>query len=254
MPHQTARKHYMGLFDYFIVGIKELFIWLSNLQPQNFYIIGTVLLSFSIILSLYALFEVATIILSFGIAFILGGISIKSQMAIEASGKMMEAIVAYTIGQAMNQFGDRRLQFRKKAFTIFHKMDHLDHYSNSDERRCDKLDYQIECSFSIWKCRVYLRLAYKIFGEYLTLNLEKSILHQVNCLFKDLCNFKNLYGDYTDEDIGHLERIFDIVSQFQAFHMDTKKDRQRRQLIETNLSFIKKQSEHWLDWEMQRHY
>ena len=248
-----TRKSYMEKIDYFTVGVKELFNWLATIRPKTFYLIGAILLLFGIILSLFTLFEIATIILSFGIASILGGISIKSQMAIEASGKMMEAIVSYTIGQAMNQFGDKRLQFRKKAFNIFHKMDHIDNYSNSDERRCDKLDYQIECSFSIWKCRVYLRLAYKIFGEYMTPNLEKSILHQVNCLFKDLCNFKNLYGEYTDEDIGHLEGIYDIISQFEAYNADTKKERQRRRMIETNLSYIKRQSECWLDWEMQRH-
>jgi hypothetical protein len=244
----------MAIINYRMVGIQDILNWITKIQPQTLYLIGVLLLFFSIALSFYALFEMATIILSFGIASILGGISIKSQMAIEASGKMMEAIVSFTIGQAMNQFGDRRLQFRKKAFTIFHKMDHLDNYSNSDERRCDKLDYQIECSFSIWKCRVYLRLAYKIFGEYMTPNLEKSILHQVNCLFKDLCNFKSLYGDYTDEDIRYLDGIFHIVSQFETFHMDTKKNRQRRRMIETNLSYIKKQSEYWLDWELQRHY
>lgn len=243
------------------MSLNELFD-IKRLQKSIYYLVGFILVSSGIIIGFYGtgnwdsiLVGWGSIIASLGIAVIAFGISKKSQIVIKKSEKMNRAIVKSAINEAVGMFEDKRLNLRAKYYKINEKIKlensnirFRGRYAHQWEYYVDLLDFRINYSFSIWKCKTYLVDMACKFEDFFTLKDEKWILHHVDNLFMDLCESKVLYGELQKDNIKHLKQIYEKITKFNLFEPNFYDVSciERSHRIDTNYKYLNKSSPIWL--------
>ncbi|EMR75027.1 hypothetical protein MBGDF03_00516 [Thermoplasmatales archaeon SCGC AB-540-F20] len=200
-----------------------------DFEPITFGIIGLSCIIGAILYIILGCDIYGTISLSIGIAFITLGIA-------KQSSRMMKKIAYASFEETGRYMQHRRLEMRGKLEAFMNKANTGYYTINQSQYLPDKDEYIRFHSYSVWLCYNYLKSGMN-FKEYLRDSDKEMLVHQIENVFTDLLNGKQYFQiGYSNEYKNHIENMFNIVSEFEAFDRDP--NRRRRMRVSLGLLII----------------